>query len=137
MGDLTPIQQMILTVISSSLATGGFFKLIEFLVTRRDKKKNKTDILKEEVEKISKELASITKEIDDLHEDGIVMMHDRIYQIFTHLQDFTEISTEDRVNIDYLFNRYTKRGGNHKAELMYNQIKKKPIVEKYNTRKEI
>jgi len=131
---MTPIQQMILAVITSSLATGGLFKFVEFLISRRDAKHGKTAKLCDDMTEIKSDLKRITTEVQELHEDDLTIMHDRIYQAFVHMEDMTEISTDDRTNIDYLFERYTKRGGNHKAELMYDQIKKKPVVDKYKTR---
>lgn len=35
------------------------------------------------------------------------------------------ISIEDRANLDYMMERYT---GNHRAEIMYEQLSKKPVL---------
>lgn len=142
---LTPPEQMMIGILGGGTLVGAIFSFIQFLINRKDKKRNATAILEKDISEMKKDLKALTNEmkenqknlkyeLNENREDAIVMMHDRIYQAFNHLKDLPEISVEDKCNIDYLWDRYNGRGGNHKAELMYQQICKIPVVTKYKKR---
>lgn len=118
----SPIQ-MIITVITST----GLFTFIQFLISRHDKKKNNICDLQVSVQKLEKATQDVTKELDEAREDTLTMLHDRLYQIYDYLEVKQEISLEQKTNWDYLFKRYSDRGGNHKAFLMDDVIKQMPI----------
>jgi hypothetical protein len=124
---MNPILQMICAV----LATGGVFTFIEFLIRRKDRKNNSTVKLEKDLKQIASNLNIVTKEVNELREDDLTLLHDRIYQAYryasTQSMVLGKISLEERANIDYLSDRYQKRGGNHKANLMYEKIKKIPV----------
>ena len=64
----------------------------------------------------------------DTRTTELVLLHDRIWQIFRVLKDRPEITVEEEANIDYLYGEYQKKGGNHKARSMYRFLKKKEVV---------
>lgn len=119
---------MIIAVLSSGAFTGGIIKLIEFLFRRHDKKKKRgISKMETDVAEIKVNMDKLIEEIKDLKDTDIVLLHDRIYQAFYHLNQQPDIDVEDSANIDYLYERYSSLGGNHMAEIMYKQIKEKPI----------
>ena len=120
---VSPPIQMIIAVITST----GLFTFIQFLITRYDKKKNNICDLQVNVQKLEKAVQDVTKELDEAREDTLTMLHDRLYQIYDYLEVKQEISLEQKTNWDYLFKRYSDRGGNHKAFLMDDVIKQMPI----------
>ena len=120
---VSPPIQMIIAVITST----GLFTFIQFLITRHDKKKNNICDLQASVQKLEKVIQDVTKELDEAREDTLTMLHDRLYQIYNYLEVKQEISLEQKTNWDYLFKRYSDRGGNHKAFLMDDVIKQMPI----------
>lgn len=90
-------------------------------------------VLKEEHKKKKKKgvearLTEIEGSLDKLEQTDLVLLHDRIWQAFRFFEDKDEISTEDKVNIDYLYTEYKNKGGNHKAEVMYDYIAKIPLA---------
>lgn len=125
---MTPLEQMILAVLCSSGLTGAVMELIKYFVSRHDRKSGKEEQMKCDIQELTTILESLVKDVEDLKEGQIVMMHDRIHQAFTYMKDLPSITTTDRANVDYLAERYFHRGGNHKAKLMYGLICKKPVV---------
>lgn len=120
---VSPPIQIIIAIITST----GFFTFIQFFITRHDKKKNNICDLQVSVQKLEKAIQDVTKELDEAREDTLTMLHDRLYQIYDYLEVKQEISLEQKTNWDYLFKRYSDRGGNHKAFLMDDVIKQMPI----------
>ena len=121
---MTPIEQMIVTVLCSSGATGLVFKLIEYFTNRHDKKSGCNKEMKNDIEKTQNDITDIKKmledlvgEVNELKEDDIVVLHDRIYQAFNYMKKLPNITVPDRANVDYLADRYFNRGGNHDADL--------------------
>jgi type IV secretory pathway TrbF-like protein len=127
---MTSLGQMILTAVCSSGLTGAVIELIKFFVNRHDNRYDCEAEMKDDMQEIKNELQNLINEIKELKEDDIVTMHDRIYQAFRYMKDMKTITPTDRANIDYLAERYFKRGGNHKAKIMYNIICKIPVVYK-------
>lgn len=125
---MTPFEQMIVAVLSSGAVTGAVIKLIEYLIHRHDKKKQRGIAkMESDVTAIKVSIDKLIGEIKELQETDIVLLHDRIYQVFYHLDQQSDIDVEDSANLDYLHDRYAALGGNHRAEIMYQQIKEKPI----------
>jgi len=116
---------MLMTILCGILGASGLWKFIEYLISRRDRRKGKG--VEADLQVIKTDLAKLVTELEELKEDDIVMMHDRIYQAFKFFADKDDITTEDRANIDYLYERYRARGGNHEAVSYYEVIKDKPI----------
>jgi len=122
---MTPVEQMIAAVLCSS----GLMELIKYLIGRHDKKNNCEDELKKAIEEMRENISELAEEAANQKQDTIVMMHDRIYQALVYFEGKESLTVTDRANIDYLAERYFARGGNHKAELMYDIICKIPVVD--------
>lgn len=120
---VSPPIQIIIAVITST----GLFTFIQFLIIRHDKKKNNICGLQASVQKLEKAIQDVTKELDEAREDTLTMLHDRLYQMYDYLEVKQEISLEQKTNWDYLFKRYSDRGGNHKAFLMDDVVKQIPV----------
>ena len=127
---------VILMILTSSGGTAILIKIIDiiqdrFSEKRKAEKKTMQEILKKVdscgCEKI-KEIESVKIDIDELREDFLVIMHDRIYNIFKQVSKQENISVREKSNLDYLYERYEKRFGNHDAKNYYDLICKMQIV---------
>lgn len=81
-----------------------------------------------EINEVSESLKSLRTDLEAAEETDRVLLHDRIWQSFRFFSGKEEISVEDRANIDYLYEEYKKKGGNHKAKVMYEYIKTIPVT---------
>lgn len=123
-------------ILSSSGLAAVCVKLIEVIYDacskRKKQQREKEAARRAEEEKTMAEIRAaldeLKKELADNKEDVIVLMHDRIYQAFRYLSQQESITADDKANIDYLWQRYSARGGNHKAEVLYEVIDKIPVV---------
>lgn len=120
-------QEMIMTIFVSVLGGGGLLEFIKYLVQRHDEKKDDGRTMKGSIKEIRENVADLKNEVSELKEDNGALMHDRVYALFDELKDKESITVEDRANIDYLWERYSKRGFNHKGELMYDKIIEIPV----------
>lgn len=81
---------------------------------------------------IAIDVKGIRADIEEKERDSVrtelVLLHDRIWQIFRFFSDRDEISVEDKANVTYLFEEYQKKGGNHHAEEMYKYIETLSII---------
>lgn len=127
---MTPTQEMIATVMVGILGGGGLLELVKYLFQRHDEKKNGTRSIKSSIKEIRENVADLKNEVNELKEDDGAIMHDRIYSEFNRLKDKDELTVEDRANIDYLWERYSKRGFNHKGEILYQKICEIPVTVK-------
>ena len=121
-------ENFILTILGSSAITGTVIKLIEWLVDRFGAGRKKRQQLDQTVESLTKAVGRLSPEIDELRRDNLVIMHDRIYQVLRNAMMQKSLTVSEKANIDYLYERYKKRGGNHNAEVMYAVISSLPIV---------
>jgi hypothetical protein len=127
---MTPTQEMVATVMVGILGGGGLLELVKYLFQRHDEKKNGSRSLKASIKEIRENVADLKNEVQELKEDDGAIMHDRIYAEFNRLTQQESITVEDRANIDYLWERYSKRGFNHKGEILYKKICEIPVVVK-------
>lgn len=127
---MTPAQEMIATVMVGILGGGGLLELIKWLIQRHDEKKTGKYTVKSSLKEIRENVAELKDEVNELKEDDGAIMHDRIYAEFNRLKDKDEITVEDRANLDYLWERYSRRGFNHKGNLMYKKICEIPVTVK-------
>jgi hypothetical protein len=127
---MTPTQELIATVMVGILGGGGSLEIIKYLIQRHDEKKNGTRSLKSSIKEIRENVADLKNEVQELKEDDGAIMHDRIYAEFNRLTQQESITVEDRANIDYLWERYSKRGFNHKGEILYRKICEIPVIVK-------
>ena len=126
---MNPTWQIIIAILTSSAFTGLLVKILEIIVDAKSKKKKEErEALIKHTEQVDALLEDLKSELDDLREDNLVIMHDRIYAMFKKFENADTITISDRANLDYLFERYIKRHGNHDAELLYNIIVEKPVV---------
>ena len=127
---MTPEQEMIVTVMVGILGGGGLLELIKYLLQRHDEKKNGNNSIKSSIKEIRENVADLKNEVNELKEDDGAIMHDRIYEQFNKLKDQETLTVQDRANIDYLWERYSKRGFNHKGEILYQKICEIPVTVK-------
>lgn len=126
---MDPTWQIVVAILTSSTVTGVIIKIIEVIADAKSKKKKEArEALIKHTEQVDELLEDLKSELDDLREDNLVIMHDRIYAMFKKFENADTITASDRSNLDYLYERYTKRHGNHDAELLYNIIIAKPVV---------
>lgn len=126
---MSPTWQIIIAILSSSAFTGVLLKIIEIVAERTNrKKKEEKEAILEHNRQVDEALTSFKSELDDLREDNLVMMHDRIYAMFKKFEHADTITASDKANLDYLWERYSKRNGNHDAEILYKIIDEKPVV---------
>ena len=111
-------------------------KIIDIIQDRfSEKRKAEKKTMQKILEKVDscgcekiKEIESVKIDIDELREDFLVIMHDRIYNIFKQVSKQENISVREKSNLDYLYERYKKRFGNHDAKNYYDLICKMQIV---------
>ena len=121
------VQEMIATILVGVLGGGGLLELIKYLIQRRDEKKNNGKTMKDSIREIRENVAAMRAELDELKEDDGALLHDRIYALFSELKDKEILTVEERANVDYLWERYSRRGFNHKGNLMYKKICEIPV----------
>lgn len=122
-------------ILSSSGLAAIAVKLIEVLYdafSRRRKTQRRAEDERRKCEQECREeirdtLETLKTELEENKEDTVALMHDRIYQTFCRLNAQDSISVEDKANLDYLWQRYKARGGNHKAEVLYDVIDRIPV----------
>lgn len=127
---------IILMILTSSGGTAILIKIIDIIQDRfSEKRKAEKKTMQKILEKVDscgcekiKEIESVKIDIDELREDFLVIMHDRIYNIFKQVSKQENISVREKSNLDYLYERYKKRFGNHDAKNYYDLICKMQIV---------
>ena len=126
---MSPTWQIVVAILSSSAFTGVLLKIIELIAERTNKKKKEQrEAIIDHMKQVDELLEEVKVELDDLREDNLVIMHDRVYAMFKKFEHVDTMTASDRSNLDYLYERYTARGGNHDAEILYNIIIEKPVV---------
>ena len=133
-------REIALALLTSSAFMAVLSKLLDPLVqwaTDRFSKKRAAEREAEGKRKAAEEkeraelkeaIKSLKADMEDSRKDTVVLMHDRIYQIFRNLRDEESITAEEASNLTYLYERYKARGGNHDAEALYNIIDSKPKI---------
>lgn len=84
--------------------------------------------MEEQNKAMQQEIDIIKKDVESGKQTDLVLLHDRIWQAFRVLGSKDEISVIDLANIEYLYEEYKSKGGNHKAEVMYEYIHTIPVV---------
>lgn len=111
----------------------GIAKLIyNYWEKKQDKGSAKVERV---VGEIKNQNAALVQKLETLEEDvesgkktDLVLLHDRIWQAFSFLSKKEEIGVIDRANIEYLYEEYVAKGGNHKAEVMMEFIRTIPVT---------
>jgi hypothetical protein len=126
---VSPTWQIIIAILSSSAFTGVLLKIIELIAEATNKKKKEErEATQRHNEQVDEALVAFRAELEDLREDNLVMMHDRIYAMFKKFEHADTITASDKANLDYLWERYSNRKGNHDAEILYKIVDAKPVV---------
>lgn len=94
---------------------------------KQDRGKAKTERLMGEIEH---KLETLEQDVESGKKTDVVLLHDRIWQAFRILSKKKKINYIDRANIEYLYEEYKAKGGNHKAEVMMEFIKTIPVETK-------
>ena len=126
----------VVMILTSSGGTALLIKLIDILQDKfSEKRKSEKETIQEILSKVDscncekiKDLKGVKEDIDELREDFLVIMHDRIYNIFKQVSTKQTITVREKSNLDYLYERYKKRFGNHDAKNYYDLICKMKIV---------
>ena len=127
--------QVVITIVTSSAFTTAIVEIVRELRRYFEKKNNKGfHKLEEDISEISSKLKEIAEEQEKIRDDldgsketEKVLLHDRIWQAFRFFYDKHEISVDDKANIEYLYEEYRKKKGNHNAKTMYEYIKTLPV----------
>ena len=99
------MEDMILAVIVSVFASGGFWAFLQAFIDRRRKRKSVEDrALK-------------------------ALLHDRVFEISKQLIKRGSVTTEEYDNLKYLFEPYQALGGNGTCQRLKEEVDKLPIVE--------
>ena len=103
---------------------------------KQDRGQAKIERVISEIERQNKQLDNkvciIESDVEKAKRTDLVLLHDRIWQAFRVLSKREEIGVIDRANIEYLYEEYTEKGGNHKAEVMMDFIKTIPVTPEEN-----
>lgn len=125
---MTPEQQMLIAVLSSSAVTGALVEAVRAIGKVIARKRNVgITKMESEVDEMHTAFTDLSGTVTELKEADKVILHDRIWDVYYKLQQHDDISVTDRANLDYIFEIYRQLGGNHQAEVMYNELLKKPV----------
>ena len=127
--------EIIVAVLTSSAFTGLLVEIVRTARRAFDRKRNKglakleTDIttLKGIAVDNSKSIDGIKDELNRQKETDMVLLHDRIWEIYERLKNQDSIDLADKANLEYLYDEYKQNNGNHQAALMFDLIEAKPV----------
>lgn len=127
--------EIFVAVLTSSAFTGMVVEIVRQVRHFIDKRKkrglakieNDLKEIKDKTEDNGNKIIAITEELDRQKETDLVLLHDRIWDIFHQLNDSEYVTVEDKANLEYLYDEYKNKNGNHHAEIMYDIIESKPI----------
>lgn len=127
--------EIIIAVLTSSAFTGLLVEIVRTIRRGIDKRQNKglakiendlTDV-KHTLDETGKSLSKMEEELVRQKETDLVLLHDRIWEIFDRLRNEEHISVEDKANLEYLYDEYKNSNGNHHAAIMFELIESKPL----------
>ena len=126
--------QIIVAVLTSSAFTGLLVEIVREIRRALDRRHNKGFVKLEKDIVALKDIAidntqridGIKEELERQKETDLVLLHDRIWDMFHRLQGQESVELEDKANLEYLYDEYRQNNGNHQAELMYQVIESKP-----------
>ena len=128
--------ELVITLLSSSTGTVLITEAIKGIRRRIQKKKGKGfSKLEADIREMKSDMKAMREDLDGGKETEKVLLHDRLWQIFHYFQDKEEISVDDRANVEYLYEEYKKKNGNHEAEVYFEYIEGLNV--KPSARKEI
>ncbi len=130
---------IILMILTSSGGTALLIKLIDILQDNfSEKRKKEKEAVQELLKKVdsqnfeqAKDIKALSNGLNAVRQDFLVLMHDRIFNIFKEVSQQEKISISEKSNLDYMYERYvdeTMKKGNHDAENYYKLIEKMKVV---------
>lgn len=130
---------VILMILTSSGGTALLIKLIDILQDKfSEKRKKEKEAVQELLKKVdsqnfeqAKDIKALSNGLNAVRQDFLVLMHDRIFNIFKEVSQQEKISISEKSNLDYMYERYvdeTMKKGNHDAENYYKLIEKMKVV---------
>ena len=130
---------VILMVLTSSGGTALLIKLIDILQDKfSEKRRKEKEAVQELFKKVdsqnfeqAKDIKALSNGLNAVRQDFLVLMHDRIFNIFKEVSQQEKISISEKSNLDYMYERYvdeTMKKGNHDAENYYKLIEKMKVV---------
>lgn len=78
---------------------------------------------------------SYIKRVDAMDDAIIALLHDRLYSLCTEYIDRGSIDYDELRNLGYIYQAYTKLGGNGTGAELYRRAKSLPIKDKEETKK--
>jgi len=119
----------VVTLLTSNVFTVFLLGVAKILYDMWEKKQDRGQAkIERVVSEMEAEMATIKEDVESGKKTDLVLLHDRIWQAFRVLSKREEIGVIDRANIEYLYEEYRNRGGNHKAEVMMDFIKTIPVT---------
>ena len=126
-------------ILTSSGGTALLIKLIDILQDKfSEKRKKEKEAVQELLKKVdnqnfeqAKDIKALSNGLNAVRQDFLVLMHDRIFNIFKEVSQQEKISISEKSNLDYMYERYvdeTMKKGNHDAENYYKLIEKMKVV---------
>lgn len=126
-------------ILTSSGGTALLIKLIDILQDNfSEKRKKEKEAVQELLKKVdsqnfeqAKDIKALSNGLNAVRQDFLVLMHDRIFNIFKEVSQQEKISISEKSNLDYMYERYvdeTMKKGNHDAENYYKLIEKMKVV---------
>jgi len=123
--------ELVITLLSSSTGTVCITEAIKAVRRRMQAKRGRGfSKLESDIREIRTDIKGIREDLDESKEAERVLLHDRLWQLFHFFQDKDEISVEDRANVEYLWDEYKKKQGNHEAEVYYEYIESLNVIPK-------
>lgn len=130
---------IILMILTSSGGTALLIKLIDILQDNfSEKRRKEKEAVQELLKKVdsqnfeqAKDIKALNNGLNAVRQDFLVLMHDRIFNIFKEVSQQEKISISEKSNLDYMYERYvdeTMKKGNHDAENYYKLIEKMKVV---------
>ena len=130
---------VILMILTSSGGTALLIKLIDILQDNfSEKRKKEKEAVQELLKKVdsqnfeqAKDIKALSNGLNAVRQDVLVLMHDRIFNIFKEVSQQEKISISEKSKLDYMYERYVekkKKKGNHDAENYYKLIEKMKVV---------
>lgn len=128
--------EIIVAVATSSAFTGLLVEVVRTIRRAIDKRKNKglaklekdVNSIRQQTIATAGKIVEIQNELATQKRTNLVLLHDRIWDVFARNHDKEYVSVEDKANLEYLFDEYQRRGGNHHAEIMFDFIENKPVA---------
>lgn len=124
----------IITIIGAILVCGGFWTFIQFIISRKDKKKEDGEGTKKALEDLQKAITLLQESLDtnnqnmDLQSEALMAIaQDRIIFLGGEFIKQGYIPVNDRANLRRMADAYKALGGNALAKEVMDEVDKLPI----------